>query len=50
MIVVVDYGMGNHGSIINMLKKVGAHAIVSSKPEDIELADKIILPGCGSFR
>jgi glutamine amidotransferase len=50
MIVVVDYGMGNLGSILNMLKKVGAPAAkVSSDPKDIELADKLILPGVGAF-
>ena len=49
-IVVVDYGMGNLGSILNMLKKVGVlDAMVSSNPKDIEQADKIILPGVGAF-
>jgi len=49
MIVVVDYGMGNLGSIANMFKKVGALAIVSGRLEDIEGADKLVLPGVGSF-
>lgn len=49
MIVVIDYGMGNTGSIINMLKKIDAEAISSNKAEDIQKADKIILPGVGSF-
>lgn len=50
MIVVVDYGMGNLGSILNMLKKIGAPAAkVSSNPNDIEQADKLILPGVGAF-
>jgi glutamine amidotransferase len=50
MIVIVDYGMGNLGSILNMLKKVGAPAAkVSSDPKDIEQADKLILPGVGAF-
>ncbi len=49
MIVVVDYGMGNLGSILNMLKKIGTAAIVSSKPEDIADAEKLILPGVGAF-
>jgi glutamine amidotransferase len=50
MIVVVDYGMGNLGSILNMLKKIGAPAAkVSSNPKDIEQADKLILPGVGAF-
>ena len=49
MIVVVDYSTGNLGSIANMLKKVGAAAVVSSDPSVIEKADKLILPGVGAF-
>ncbi len=50
MIVILDYGMGNLGSILNMLKRVGAPAAkISSAPADIESADKIILPGVGAF-
>ena len=49
MIVVIDYGMGNLGSIMNMLKKVGADAVLSSGPADIEKAGKLILPGVGAF-
>lgn len=49
MIVIVDYGMGNLGSILNMLKKIGAPAQVSCDPLEIERADKLILPGVGAF-
>lgn len=49
MIVIIDYGMGNLGSILNMLKKIGAPAIISSDPREIEKADKLILPGVGAF-
>jgi glutamine amidotransferase len=49
MIVVIDYQLGNLGSIINMLKKVGAKAVASSEIEVIEGADKLILPGVGKF-
>jgi imidazole glycerol-phosphate synthase subunit HisH len=49
MIAVLDYGMGNVGSIINMLKKIGADALLAKNPEDIIKSDKIILPGVGSF-
>lgn len=49
MILILDYGMGNVGSIMNMLIKIGATAVISSKREDIENADKIILPGVGAF-
>lgn len=49
MIVIVDYGMGNLGSVLNMFKKVGAKAKISSDPEEIGKAEKILLPGVGAF-
>lgn len=49
MIVVIDYGMGNLGSILNMLKKIGAPATVSADAREISNADKLILPGVGAF-
>lgn len=49
MIVIVDYGVGNLGSIINMLKKAGARAIASSDPDVLQQAEKLILPGVGAF-
>ena len=49
MIVIVDYGMGNLGSIVNMLKKIGARAKVSSDIDEIRSAEKLILPGVGAF-
>jgi glutamine amidotransferase len=48
-IVVVDYDMGNVGSIVNMLKKIGQPAEISSAPDVIRKADRLILPGVGSF-
>lgn len=49
MIVVIDYGMGNSGSVVNMLKRIGEGVVLSSQPADIEKATKLILPGVGSF-
>jgi imidazole glycerol-phosphate synthase subunit HisH len=49
MIVIVDYGMGNLGSVLNMFKKIGARAIISGDIHDISQAEKILLPGVGSF-
>jgi imidazole glycerol-phosphate synthase subunit HisH len=49
MIVVVDSGVGNLGSIVNMFAKVGVAATVSSDPAMVRDADKIVLPGVGSF-
>ncbi|MBS3918869.1 MAG: imidazole glycerol phosphate synthase subunit HisH [Deltaproteobacteria bacterium] len=48
-IVVIDYGLGNLGSIMNMLKKIGAEGTISSEVLDIEGAEKLILPGVGNF-
>jgi len=49
MIVILDYGIGNLNSIRNMFKKAGVDAIVSGLKEDLEKADKLILPGMGHF-
>ncbi|MGZ8422105.1 MAG: imidazole glycerol phosphate synthase subunit HisH [Acidimicrobiia bacterium] len=46
---VVDYGMGNVGSILNMLKRVGVPARVSSEAAEIAAAERLILPGVGAF-
>jgi glutamine amidotransferase len=48
-IVIIDYGMGNIGSIVNMFKYLGIDALVSSDKEIISSADKLILPGVGNF-
>jgi len=49
MIVIVDYGMGNLGSVLNMCKFLGIEARISDDIETIKNAKKIILPGVGSF-
>ena len=49
MIVVVDYGMGNLGSIANMIKKTGHKCVITADLEEIKNATKLILPGVGSF-
>ncbi len=49
MIVIIDYGMGNLGSIANMLKKIGTQVVVSSNSAVIGQAEKLILPGVGAF-
>ena len=49
MITIIDYGMGNLGSIKNMLKKIGVESLITCDPNLIEVATKIILPGVGAF-
>lgn len=49
MITIIDYGLGNLVSVKNMLKKLGAESVITDKVSDIENAEKMILPGVGSF-
>jgi glutamine amidotransferase len=49
MIAIVDYDMGNLGSIKNMIKKVGGESIITKDIDAISKAKGIILPGVGSF-
>ena len=49
MICIIDYGVGNLFSLTSSLKFIGADSVVSSDPEVIRRADKIILPGVGAF-
>ena len=49
MITVVDYGVGNIASLINMLDHLGFRAMASGDPAEIEGAEKLILPGVGAF-
>jgi len=47
--IVVDYGMGNIGSILNMGRAAGGRVVSSDSAEEISLASKLILPGVGAF-
>lgn len=49
MIAIIDYGLGNLGSISNMLNYLNIEHIITSDFNEIEQADKLILPGVGSF-
>lgn len=49
MITIIDYGMGNLGSVLNMLKRIGVQGKISSDISEIESAEKILLPGVGAF-
>lgn len=49
MIAILNYGLGNLGSISNMLKVIGEKSIITDDIEIIKKADKLILPGVGSF-
>lgn len=49
MITIIDYKVGNLGSIQNMLKKVGQASVITSDKNQIASASKLILPGVGAF-
>ncbi|GAM97935.1 imidazole glycerol phosphate synthase amidotransferase subunit [alpha proteobacterium U9-1i] len=49
MIVILNYDMGNVGSIGNMFKRLGFQATVSRDPDVIAKADRLIVPGVGAY-
>ena len=49
MITIIDYGMGNLGSIRNMFRRLGVQTHVSIDPDEIRRADQLLLPGVGHF-
>jgi glutamine amidotransferase len=49
MITIVNYGMGNLGSMLNMFKRIGVKATIESDPTIILKSEKLVLPGVGSF-
>ncbi len=49
MITIIDYGMGNMGSVKNMFKRIGVSCEITSDLDKISKAKKILLPGVGAF-
>ena len=49
MIAIVDHGMGNLGSVQNMLRRIGADSVRTTDPVEIARADRIVLAGIGGF-
>ena len=48
--IIVNYGAGNLTSVYNALKYLGIESEVSSEPEKIEKANRIIFPGVGAAK
>jgi glutamine amidotransferase len=48
--IIVDYGMANLRSVQKALEKVGHPAVISSDPNVVAEAEKLVLPGVGAFR
>jgi glutamine amidotransferase len=49
-IAIIDYGMGNLRSVQKAFEQVGAAAEIISHPEQIDQAERIVLPGVGAFQ
>ncbi len=49
MIALIDYGVGNLFSLTSSFAAIGQEAVVTSDPEVIRAADRLILPGVGAF-
>ncbi len=49
MIAIVNYNMGNLGSVYNAFEKIGAKAVIESDANKLSSYDKLILPGVGAF-
>lgn len=49
MIAIIDYDVGNISAVANMLQRLGVRCVMTSDIEEVEQADRIILPGNGSF-
>ena len=48
-LVIIDFGMGNLNSVKKVMLRINQEVLITSRPEDITKADKIILPGIGHF-
>lgn len=49
MVTIVDYGVGNLTSVLNMFRRLGIDAQITSDQNVIEQATKLLLPGVGAF-
>lgn len=49
MIAIIDYGMGNLRSVQKAIEAVGSSAEITSDPDDVRRASRVILPGVGAF-
>lgn len=49
MIAIIDYDIGNIGAVVNMLQRLSLPCKVATNAADVEMAERIILPGNGAF-
>ena len=48
-IAIIDYGMGNVRSLMNAFEYIGEDAVVTADFDELEEADRLVLPGVGAF-
>ncbi|MGE0763269.1 MAG: imidazole glycerol phosphate synthase subunit HisH [Bdellovibrionales bacterium] len=46
---ILDYGMGNVGSLVNLIRYLGLSATMAGRPEDLKGSAPILIPGNGHF-
>ena len=46
---IIDYGVGNHASVVHSLRDLGFRVRVSNKKNELDLVDVLLLPGVGAF-
>lgn len=49
MITIIDYGVGNLGSLLNMFRRIGVDACTTRDADALATASRILLPGIGAF-
>jgi imidazole glycerol-phosphate synthase subunit HisH len=49
VITIIDSGMGNIASVLNMIRRIGGEGKLTVRPDEVRTASKLILPGVGAF-
>lgn len=49
MTAIIDYGVGNLFSLVSSFEKIGEDVVITADKEQLEKADRIVLPGVGAF-
>ncbi len=49
MLAIIDYGVGNLFSLASSLSYIGVESVITSDPDELRRADRLILPGVGAF-
>ncbi len=49
MIAIIDYGVGNLASVNKAFTFIGVDSVITSRPDEILAAEKVVLPGVGAF-